>query len=102
MTEQYYTAEVTRLVTNGTSNACSFLYGAAARVAKGMGFDSIQTFILAEEPGISLKAAGWICEGQVRKNGVGWNNRKGRREDQPTSPKILWKKVFNAPEGEEK
>jgi hypothetical protein len=58
-TNQYEVAEVTRLVTNGTRNACSKLYGAAARAAKEMGFSAIQTFILDDEGGVSLKAAGW-------------------------------------------
>lgn len=57
---QYEVAEVTRLVTDGTKNACSALYAAAARVCKEMGFRYIQTYILADEPGTSLKAAGWI------------------------------------------
>jgi hypothetical protein len=32
------TAEVTRLCTDGTRNACSFLYGASARAAFALGF----------------------------------------------------------------
>ena len=51
--------EVTRLVTDGTANACSLLYAAAARVGKELGYERIQTFILATEPGTSLRAAGW-------------------------------------------
>lgn len=53
------TAEVTRLCTDGTRNACSFLYGAAARAAFALGFRRIGTYILATEPGTSLKASGW-------------------------------------------
>ena len=33
-----FTLEVTRLCTNGAKNACSFLYGAAARAAAAMGY----------------------------------------------------------------
>lgn len=87
-------AEVTRLVTNGTPNACSALYGAAARCAKSMGFSRIQTYILESEPGTSLKAAGWVCDGKLRANGVGWNNRDGRRSDQPVEPKVRWHMDF--------
>lgn len=76
-TDQKNVAEVTRLVTDGTKNACSFLYSQAARAAKELGFTSIQTFILPEESGISLKATGWTCLG---KTGVGgWHSREGRR-----------------------
>lgn len=90
MTDQYLTAEVTRLVTNGHKNACSFLYAHSAQAALAMGFEEIQTFILEEEPGTSLIAAGW-ARGNVSAGGS-WNGkqRKGRREDQPQGPKVRW------------
>ena len=64
-TDQYAVVEVTRLVSDGTPNACSALYQAAARAAKALGFARIQTFILETEPGTSLKAAGWTQDGTV-------------------------------------
>lgn len=54
--------EVTRLCTDGSHNACSFLYGAAARAGKALGFKRIQTYILDTESGTSLKASGWTFE----------------------------------------
>jgi len=96
MTPQYSTAEVSRCVTNGYKNAPSKLYAAAARAAQAMGFDEIQTFILEEEPGITLRAAGWT-EDTVRKNrGGDWNvpSRGGRRTDQPQTPKRRWFKIL--------
>ena len=51
--------EVTRLVTDGAPGACSALYAAAARVGRELGYRRIQTYILATEPGTSLRAAGW-------------------------------------------
>lgn len=94
--DQWQVAEVTRLVTDGTKNACSFLYGASARVAKAMGFHLIQTYILASEPGTSLRAAGWVLDGEVR--GRDWNtpSRGGRRTDQPMDDKQRWVKVLRA------
>jgi hypothetical protein len=59
MTDQENIAEVDRVCTDGTPNACSALYGGCARIAREMGFESIQTFILVSEPGVSLKASGW-------------------------------------------
>jgi hypothetical protein len=59
---QYEWLEVTRLCTDGTPNACSFLYGAAVRAGKALGYSRIQTYILKEESGVSLKAAGWKFE----------------------------------------
>jgi hypothetical protein len=96
---QYTVAEVTRLVTDGTPNACSMLYQAAARTAKEMGFDAIQTYILASEPGTSLKAAGWVKVGDTA--GGNWNHswRKGRREDQPMEPKQKWERVLRPRDG---
>jgi hypothetical protein len=92
--DPYRTAEVLRLVTNGHKNACSFLYSACARIAKEMGFDRIQTYILEAEPGTSLKAAGWVFEQMT--SGGNWNHswRKGRREDQPMCRKQRWGKSF--------
>ena len=97
MVDQYRIAEVTRLCTDGTKNACSFLYGAAARVAKEMGFDAIQTYTLPSEGGSSLRASGWTFEGEA--GGGDWNRggastHKGRRTDQPMDVKSRWKKVL--------
>ena len=58
MTDQSKVLEVTRLVTDGTKNACSCLYAAAARIGKELGYERIQTFILETEPGISLREIG--------------------------------------------
>ena len=86
-------AEVTRLVTDGTANACSLLYGAAARVAREMGFSRIQTYILESEPGISLQAAGWRFDGLTA--GGQWKHTAGpRRTDQPICPKQGWVRDF--------
>lgn len=61
------TLEVTRLCTDGTANACSFLYSRCARIAKEMGYEKIITYILETEDGASLKACGWHME----EDGVG-------------------------------
>ena len=94
--DPYNVCEVTRLVTDGTEHACSFLYGAAARIAKEMGFSKIQTYILESELGTSLKAAGWVYESNTA--GGNWNasyaNKGTRREDQPMTPKQRWSKTF--------
>ena len=51
------TIEVVRRCTDGTFNACSFLYSRAARIAKEMGYKRIITYILQSELGTSLKAS---------------------------------------------
>ena len=86
--DQKNIAEVTRLVTDGTKNACSFLYSQARRAARELGFITIQTFILQTESGVSLRASGWECLG-ITKVGS-WQTRAGRRTDQPAEQKIKW------------
>lgn len=89
------TLEVNRLCTDGTRNACSKLYGAACRTAKSMGYKRVVTYILESEPGTSLKAAGFICEG--RAGGLEWNGRsKPKDEGQyPHEMKQRWVKNLN-------
>ena len=83
--------EATRLCTDGTRNACSFLYAAAARKARKLGFCKIITYILTTEPGTSLRAAGWTYEGTT--HGGSWNCRaRSRRDKAPTCPKQRWAK----------
>ena len=86
------TLEVNRLCTDGTKNACSFLYGAAARAAKVLGYHRIVTYILDTENGSSLKAAGYTCEG--RAGGLEWNGAKAPKQaDQyPRQMKTRWVK----------
>lgn len=53
------TLEVTRVASDGTSNACSMLYGACARAAFALGYTRLITYTQADEPGTSLRAAGY-------------------------------------------
>ncbi len=86
-----WTMEVTRLATDGTKNACSFLYGAAARAAFALGYRRIGTYILASEPGTSLVAAGWRQIGEVR--GRTWDVPSRPRVDKhPTFDKLLFER----------
>ena len=83
------TLEVTRLCTDGTKNACSFLYGASARAAFALGFRRIGTYILDTEPGASLRAAGWKLIGQ--RGGGSWSVPSRPRVDRhPTQGKLLF------------
>ena len=89
-----FTLEVNRLCTDGSENACSKLYGACARIAKEMGYKKIQTYILNDEPGISLKASGWVMEVVTAGGQWKYTNGKPRRTDQPTEPKQRWARYF--------
>ena len=97
MTDQKNTVEVTRLCTDGTKNACSFLYGAAARAAKALGYKAIQTYVLESEPGTSLRAAGWDKIGEVP--GKSWNTPSRPRGDStPLGPKVKYGKLLRKDE----
>ena len=88
------TLEVNRLCTDGTRNACSFLYGAAARAAKAMGYQKIITYILDTEDGASLRAAGWTCAGLA--GGKEWTGK--RKPSEPLYPpqmKYRYEKALN-------
>ncbi len=74
-----FTLEVNRLcVLNGYKNACSMLYGAAARAGKSLGYTRILTYTLCIEPGTSLKAVGWNKESTVK--GRKWSTKSRPRE----------------------
>jgi len=91
------TLEITRLCTDGTHNACSFLYGACARAAFALGYERIGTYTLQDEGGASLRAAGWRLLGE--RSGGNWKNRIGRR-DTSTPNKWLWEATCAAEGGE--
>lgn len=100
------TIEVVRCCTDGTANACSFLYSRAARIAKEMGYKKIITYILQSEDGASLKASGWQLEADAV-GGGSWSCPSREREltssqmslfDQkkkyPTEKKQRWSKML--------
>lgn len=60
-------AEVLRVCTDGTRNACSFLYARCWAASKAMGYDAMVTYTLADsESGASVRAAGGVLDGHVR------------------------------------
>mgnify|MGYP003113239227 CR=1 FL=1 len=83
------TLEVTRLCTDGTRNACSFLYGASAKAAFALGYKRIGTYIAQREGGASLRASGWKLIGET--SGKSWD-RKGRPrvDTHPLEPRFLF------------
>lgn len=50
---------ITRVAVDGLHNGCSMLYGSICRAAKALGYDEAWTYTLPEEPGTSLRAAGF-------------------------------------------
>lgn len=84
-----FTAEVTRMATDGTRNACSLLYGAAWRACKALGYQRLITYTLPEEGGASLRGAGWRLIGE--RGGGSWSCASRPRVDaHPLQQKLLW------------
>ncbi len=91
MADNGWTAEVVRLATDGTRNACSLLYGAAWRAARALGYRKLITYILSTEPGTSLRASGWRCVGEA--GGGSWDRPSRPRVDRhPTQEKLRWER----------
>ena len=84
------TAEVTRLVTDGTRNACSALYAACWRAWRAMGGHRLITYTLASESGASLRAAGWKVLYETKERPNGWDTPSRRRTSGPQVAKTLW------------
>ncbi len=86
---KYLTLEVNRVATDGCPNACSALYGAARRQILAHGWTEGITYILESETGASLKASGWVIQGETP--GGSWDGPLRPRVDHhPTGPKTRW------------
>jgi hypothetical protein len=90
MLDEGWTAEVVRVATDGTANACSALYGASWRAARALGFRKLITYTLPEESGASLRGSGWRVV-NARAGGGTWSRTDRPRVDMhPTQTKLRW------------
>lgn len=85
-----FTAEVTRLCTDGTRNACSMLYAAAWRAARAIGYRKLITYTLPEEGGASLRGAGWVVVDECAGGGTWDRAERPRVDTHPTQAKLRW------------
>ena len=91
MSQNGWTAEVNRVATDGTKNACSMLYGAAWRACRALGYRRLVTYTLPEEGGASLRAAGYRLIGEA--GGGSWTRRSRPRIDaHPLQEKLRWER----------
>lgn len=90
MLDDGFTAEVRRVCTDGTYNACSMLLRAAWRAVKALGYRKLITYTLPEEGGASLRAAGFKLV-KTDAGGGRWN-RPGRpaADTHPLGKKYRW------------
>jgi hypothetical protein len=74
-------------------NACSLMYGWAAKEAKARGFERILTYTVAGEPGVTLAAAGWTPES--RTVGRSWDSPSRPRDGEtPRGDKVRWSRTL--------
>lgn len=90
-----WTCEVTRLCTDGVPNGCSMLYAACWKWAQTKGYRRILTYILEEESGHSLRAAGWrrlgtSVGGTWEKKSMESAKKRYRVDKHPTGPKARY------------
>jgi hypothetical protein len=85
------TLEVRRVATDCTPHAASMLYGACWRASKALGYTHLITYTQGDEPGTSLRAAGWrvIAERPPR---PGWSAPSRPRDDRlyQSVARTLW------------
>jgi len=85
--------EIVRVaVVEGQPNVCSALYGACSRAAKAMGCLSLLTYTGADEPGTSLRAAGFVRDPGVFGGGEASRPARPRnpRNDFAKGAKCRW------------
>jgi hypothetical protein len=83
------TLEVTRCCTDGTTNACTKLYGAVRRAAAALGYVRLLTTTGASEGGASLRAAGWEVLRETP--GRSWSVPSRPRDDKhELGPRTVW------------
>ena len=87
-----WTLEVLRLVTpseGAERNVCSFLYAAAWRATRALGYRRLVTYTRADEAGTSLRAAGWVVVGEVEARS--WDTPSRPRDDRDERvPRLRW------------
>lgn len=80
---------ISRVATAGAENACSMLYGALCRAAKALGYREAWTYTLPDEPGTSLRAAGFMDMGLT--DGGEWDRpSRARKPAASSEPKRRW------------
>lgn len=84
---------ITRVATDGVANGCSMIYGALCRAGKALGYTEAWTYTLPEEPGTSLKAAGFKDMGLT--DGGEWTRpSRARRTAVRPEQKRRWLRVL--------
>jgi hypothetical protein len=84
---------ISRCAVNELPNGCSMIYGSLSRAARDLGYHEVWTYTLPDEPGTSLRAAGFKDMGLTD---GGEHDRPSRRRKPAVrpEPKRRWLKSF--------
>jgi len=80
------TLELTRLCTDGTPNACSFLIGRVKRAARALGYKRLISYTLASEGGAAWRASNMVEDGTT--SGGAWSGTYGSKDVLPGFEKV--------------
>lgn len=84
---------IARVATLETKNACSMLYGALCRAGQAIGYLEAWTYTLPEEPGTSLRAAGFEDMG-FTDGGEHDRKTRPRKPAVRPDPKRRWRRIL--------
>lgn len=84
---------ITRVATTGVRHACTMLYGAMCRAGQALGYREAWTYTLPEEPGTSLRAAGFEDMG-LTEGGEHSRPSRPRRPAVRPEPKRRWRRTL--------
>jgi hypothetical protein len=84
---------ISRVAVHDVPNGCSKLYGALCRAAEALGYAEAWTYTLPEEPGTSLRAAGFEDMGLT--DGGEWSRpSRARTAAVRAEPKRRWRRML--------
>jgi hypothetical protein len=92
---------ISRCATTGYENACSAVYGSLCRAAKALGYEEVWTYTLPDEPGTSLRAAGFVDMG-LSKGGEWDRPSRSRAPALKSEQKRRWLRTLAAKSGEKR
>jgi hypothetical protein len=85
---------ISRVATTGAPNACSMIYGALCRAAKALAYSEVWTYTLPEEPGSSLRAAGFEDMGMTEARETYSRPSRSRRPSVRPEAKRRWRRLL--------
>ncbi len=84
------TCAITRVTTDGTRNACSFLMGRCRRAAGALGYRKVYTYTRQDESGASPRAAGFEQDALLPARSYEGQESRPRTDSTDPAPRVRW------------